>query len=158
LRWRRGERLPKDNIKWLLLTIKYLKDIKGRTKLQKIIYLLKEKFNLDIAYNFMPYYYGPYSSELQNDVDVLSRLNLIDVNLHFLDNGVFLYEHQLTERGYKIAEELERSLQPDQVKKLKEALDKLKEYNTDELIKIAKENMKQKLSKNKDRFLFLLES
>ena len=106
----------------------------------------------------MPYYYGPYSSELQNDVDVLSRLNLIDVNLHFLDNGVFLYEHQLTERGYKIAEELERSLQPDQVKKLKEALDKLKKYNTDELIKIAKENMKQKLSKNKDRFLFLLES
>lgn len=149
--------MPKDNIKWLLLTLSYLKDIKGRTKLQKIIYLLKEKFNFDISYRFMPYYYGPYSSELQNDVDILSRLNLIKVDLHFLDDGVFLYEHQLTDQGYKIAKELEKSLPPNQVKRLAKALDELKEYDLDELITMAKEHMKRKLSKNKDKFSFLLE-
>jgi len=147
-----GGGIPRNNnIKLLLLVIKYLGNVKGRTRLQKILYLLKEQFGFEIAYKFMPYYYGPYASELQNDIDILARLGLVDVTVNFLDDGRFYYEHRLTDQGKKIAEDFEKTLQEEQIRQLKKALAKLKRYDLEHLVQKAKETMKQKLGEDKVR-------
>jgi uncharacterized protein YwgA len=44
--------------------------IEGRTKFQKLIFILKCK-KMDFEFNFTYYYYGPYSSTLQLTIDDL---------------------------------------------------------------------------------------
>jgi len=143
-----------NNIKLLLLVIKYLGNVKGRTRLQKTLYLLKEYFGFEISYKFMPYYYGPYSGELQNDIDIFANLGLVDIVVNFLDDGRFRYEHRLTDRGREIAENFEKTYSKEQIKELKKALNKLEKYDLQKLVKKAKEIMKQKLGEDKVRMYY----
>jgi len=51
--------------------------IEGRTKFQKLVYILKCK-KLEFHFDFIYYYYGPYSSTLQLTIDELVDENFID--------------------------------------------------------------------------------
>ncbi|MDA0524902.1 hypothetical protein [Methanococcoides alaskense] len=44
-------------------------DIKGRTKLQKIVFLGQEELGLDKQFDYDEYHYGPYSQELTDTLD-----------------------------------------------------------------------------------------
>jgi len=132
----------------LLLLLKYLKRVEGRTRLQKFVYLLKEKYGVDFSYRFMPYYYGPYSNDMQSDIDMLSLLDLIKVETISLGQGVLLYDHSLTPRGEKVVEEIEEGIPSNQKKKLRSALNELKTLKTDKLVENAKGLMKQKLGES----------
>lgn len=55
------------------MTANYFKRIEGRKQCQKAVFLLKEYHKIDFTYPFIPYLYGPYSSQLQNDIDILGR-------------------------------------------------------------------------------------
>ncbi len=46
----------------------------GKTALQKLIFLLQELYGVDCDYEFSLYTYGPYSSRLQQDLDVVETL------------------------------------------------------------------------------------
>jgi len=133
------------NVGIILLLLKYLKGVKGRTRFQKIIYLLKEKYGIDLSYRFMPYYYGPYSDDMQSDIDMLSLLDLLKVEVVSLGEGVLRYEHNLSPKGSEVAEEIEKQLSSNQKRQLQSALNELKDVETDKLVEKAKELMKQKL-------------
>jgi len=141
--------LPKKNydVGLLLLIIKYLGEVKGRTRLQKITYLLKEKYGFDVSYKFMPYHYGPYADDMQNTIDTLSRLDIIKVETVFFDEGKFLYVHTLTEEGKRLLNEIEREIPKEEKERLLRAIDELNELENDDLIKRAKKLMKEKLGK-----------
>ena len=141
--------MPKKNhdVGLLLLIIKHLEELKGRTRLQKITYLLKEKYGFDLSYKFMPYYYGPYADDVQNTIDTLSRLDIIKVEPVFLGEGRLLYVHTLTERGKQLTNEVEREIPKEEKEKLWRAIDELNELGNDALIQKAKDLMKERLGK-----------
>lgn len=51
----------------------------GRTKVQKLVFLLNELMGIDSGYKFHFYTYGPFSSELAGDIDYLDRINVLKV-------------------------------------------------------------------------------
>jgi len=44
----------------------------GKTALQKMIYLLQESFGVDCDYSYTLYTYGPYSSDVARDLDIVA--------------------------------------------------------------------------------------
>lgn len=51
----------------------------GKTKLQKLVYLLRELKGVQTGYDFRFYNYGPYSDSLSGDLGYLQSLNAIEV-------------------------------------------------------------------------------
>ena len=52
----------------------------GKTALQKMIFLLQRSFGVDCDYSFTLYTYGPYSSDVARDLDVVAGLGGALVN------------------------------------------------------------------------------
>jgi len=73
----------------------------GKTFIQKAVYVLQDWLGWDSDYKFKLHYYGPYSSDLSDDLDILNELGLIEMvfNGHGYDIGItkegahFLGEH-----------------------------------------------------------------
>lgn len=108
--------------------------IKGRTRLQKMIFLyqiqLWEKDPAkDLKFGFVPYNYGPYSATLQSDVEYLIDEGFLKENPKQDLSGKYLYEYEMTSKGKRFAEALLTD-------------DKYSEYNFD--------NVVSKLNKIKD--------
>lgn len=117
----------------LLVVLNRLGDIRGRTRFQKILYLLKEKDNIDLDYDFIPYYYGPYSRGLQLEINLLEAADFVQVEAKD-DN---LYVHSLTEKGKAAAKEIEQKIEKEE-RMLLNALKKYKRRSTSSLIREAK--------------------
>ncbi len=83
----------------LLVTIRELGEISGRTRLQKTVYLLRERFGVPFKLKFKPYYYGPYSDELSDMVENLVALGLVEEHRRYLADGVVEYSYKLTDAG-----------------------------------------------------------
>ncbi|WP_434565308.1 DUF4065 domain-containing protein [Thermoanaerobacterium thermosaccharolyticum] len=54
----------------------------GRTALVKLIYILQEKFNVPIGYDFSLYTYGPFAKEILDDLDYLSFLDAAKIKMN----------------------------------------------------------------------------
>jgi len=66
-------------IKLLLYTAKEENTEVTPTKLQKIFFLLKEEKGVDLGLEFKPWFFGPYSSKLQDLIDILIEIGEVDV-------------------------------------------------------------------------------
>lgn len=53
----------------------------GRTRLQKLVYLLRELYQVPTGHDFSFYTYGPYSSDLMGDLDYASALGAVKVDV-----------------------------------------------------------------------------
>jgi len=56
------------------------KTLVGKTKLQKLIFLMNELRRLPIDYRFQFYTYGPYASSLSGDVSYLSAIGALHIS------------------------------------------------------------------------------
>lgn len=84
-------------------------------QLQKALFLIGRNLSLkdlhvDEFYDFQPYDYGPFSSEIYRDAEVLIRQNLIHIDQP-VDLSYRLYS--LTEKGMSVAKKLMQSLRPE---------------------------------------------
>lgn len=85
--------------------------IEGRTRLQKLLFLIQKQAESDNevefeqSYEFIAYDYGPFSKEIYDDIERLSRRGLIEEDPQRLDDGVIKYNYKLTEKGKAIAAE-----------------------------------------------------
>ncbi len=122
------------DIEKLLVILKNLGKIEGRTRFQKIVFLLKHKDGIKFDYTFIPYYYGPYSPELQTEINLLEAADILKV----IPQDGALYMHILTSRGQKLAREIENKMDAAEKARLKEALRKYKNKSTISLIAEAK--------------------
>jgi uncharacterized protein len=66
----------RPNLNKLAAFLKIAGTINGRTKFQKIIYILKNK-NVAFSERFRYHYYGPYSAELQLEIDELVDMKIL---------------------------------------------------------------------------------
>jgi len=104
---RKAEISKDDPKKWILLLLHYLGEIKGSTRLEKLLFLLKEKFEVvdKPFYKFEPYYFGPFSAEILGDVKLLRDMGLIEI-----ENEVFEPRSQFSDaifirKAYKLTED-----------------------------------------------------
>ena len=91
--------LTRQVVPLLLLYAEEGKHISGRTRFQKMIFLAQHEKN-DVLnwYNFFPHDFGPYSSDLQNDLDFLALEGLLkEKQTNYGDKIV--YQYKLTKRG-----------------------------------------------------------
>ena len=74
--------------------------IGGRTRFQKMIFLLSQhaKFFKN-KYDFDPHDYGPYSQELQDDIDNLIREKFLTEERRTIEGGKIRYEYSITDKG-----------------------------------------------------------
>ena len=74
--------------------------VEGRTRLQKMIFLLLEQAPFfKHRYDFVAHNYGPYSPELQSDIDDLIREGFLVVNYKTVEEGKIKYEYTITSIG-----------------------------------------------------------
>ena len=134
-------RTSNDALLLLASLLHYKKPIRGRTRLQKIVFLLKIHYGVPFSFRFRPYYYGPYSDELSNLMSFLNALNFTEERAEFLEPGIIRFNYTLTERGRKYIENVEKKLDKETlkiIKKLKESIAELSTQGTSTLITKAK--------------------
>lgn len=79
----------------LLAFFDHVAVVHGRKKLQKMIHLLKSAGN-EFPFKFRYHHYGPYSSQLQSEMNRLVSEGFI---VEKLEDGTYTYE--ITESGRK---------------------------------------------------------
>ncbi|MBO8156586.1 MAG: YwgA family protein [Bacillaceae bacterium] len=72
-------------------------EVKGRKRLQKMIYILK-KCGFPFSERYQFHFYGPYSEELTLRVEELNNLGLLDEEKE-KKSGYYQYRYTLTEEG-----------------------------------------------------------
>jgi uncharacterized protein YwgA len=91
--------------------------VRGRTRLQKILYFLCDRLRVDAR--FAPHYYGPYSELVSRSVDSLVARGLVKEEVrHVPSEGPFegrLYEYSLKSEGHEVLDQL-RKAHPDEYK------------------------------------------
>ena len=74
--------------------------IEGRTRFQKMIFLLLERAKFFTnRYEFVPHDYGPYSRELQSDIDYLIREGHVTEERKTREEGKIKYVYSITKDG-----------------------------------------------------------
>jgi len=141
---RKGEfELTVASIKLLILAANYLGKVEGRKRFQKTVFLLQEQFDIDFGYRFTAYLYGPYSAQLQNDIDILAQTGYLKASKI---GELFIYE--ITPLGREIATQIEKEYGIKSAKELKEKVENLKGFDTEELVKWSKQLMGKKIKNN----------
>jgi uncharacterized protein YwgA len=102
--------------------------MKGKTKLQKILYFLGIMLEEDLGYE--AHYYGPYSSLVANTNSKLSVLGFLEENtepwgINSEGFEVARYDYNLTPEAEEIIERKKRELEIDWIK-IKEKADQIK--------------------------------
>ncbi|ABN69866.1 hypothetical protein Smar_0765 [Staphylothermus marinus F1] len=63
----------------ILLITGILGSVRGTTRLHKLVFLLAIEGKIDIGAEFIPYYYGPWSPDVQEAITSLIKEGLISV-------------------------------------------------------------------------------
>lgn len=119
----------------------------GRTRFQKIVYLLKNQ-EINFQYEFRPYLYGPYSVNLKKDIRMLTKLGLLEEESQEIEfDGVVYdrYVYSLTEEGRQVAE-TEAGRFPEISSRLAELAADMEDLSTGSLILSSKYVMNHELS------------
>ena len=84
--------------------------VRGRTRFQKMMFLLwrrrREGRSSLSGLGFVPHHYGPYSRQLQDDIEGLIGEGLIGEERVESPAGQYMYRYRVTERGAAVAEAL----------------------------------------------------
>jgi len=82
--------------------------IQGRTRFQKMVFLVQERIGdrgYDL-YNFIKYDYGPFAKQLLDDLERFENLGLVSIDEQDLYRGGTRYDHKLTPKGVQSVEKL----------------------------------------------------
>jgi len=95
----------------VLRLLNELDTVEGRTMMQKIIFIIKSKFGQFRDFAFSIHYYGPFSSDLAEELDTLRLKGLIEEVPKPLQDFV-RYDIKLTEEGKRVISRTTRSVNP----------------------------------------------
>lgn len=115
--------------------------INGRTRFQKIIFLLKAKHRIQFSFDFTPYYYGPYSYDLSEYIESLVSYGLLIEQRTRLSNDIDRYDYELTKKGKELLEGIQSSGLSESLKALEKSARSIKDTPTPKLVTEAKQIM-----------------
>jgi uncharacterized protein len=116
----------------ILLTLNYSDKnmIAGRTLFQKTLYFIAEKTHLEL--DFVPHYYGPYSTTITEELGDLCAAGLLVEDIEAfspLSFGVAFeprkYTYRLTEKGREAAEFISKQ-EPEIAKSIQDTLEEMR--------------------------------
>ncbi len=126
-----------ERTRWILILLlqgggkqRYNAPIVGRTRLIKLLFLLKQAFGLrKMEYEFTPYWYGPFSPEILGDLEDLRDSGAIQA----LDShgGETI---SLTPEGVRRAQDLEHASPSDDLRRIGECKERFNAMPFEELI------------------------
>jgi len=97
-------------------------EIQGRTRFQKMVFLLQQEFEKTEFYDFEAYDYGPFSKGLYDDLDDLIERNLVEETREEFDEDKVYYEYKLTDVGQELIERLSDQEETQDIMVLSERL------------------------------------
>jgi hypothetical protein len=118
---------------WLLKLIKTSGFITDCKRLQKLVFISKEKYDLPFNYSFALHFFGPYSSELQEDISFLVDIGFLKEKS--LKNEMKPCAYELTDEGDRLCEE--ETLDPFTEQQLAEIVTEVNSLATSELLNIS---------------------
>ncbi len=129
-----------DRGKWLMAVLHAVGgSIKGATRLQKLLFLLRKELGVETQYNFTPYMFGPHSPSVLDDTIDLELAGYISIQNEVFEptmagDCVITKRYELTPDGTKAAKNAYDKL-PDETKR---NLPLLKHYNEMKLTDLLK--------------------
>lgn len=123
--------------KWMLALLYALREVKGSTRLEKLLFLLKEDLRVTGApfYSFKSYLFGPFSKEVMEDAKAMRNMKLVDITSETIEapselsDALFIRKnYKLTSEGEKQAERYYDELAED--RRVRDAIHKIREYNS----------------------------
>jgi len=128
-----------DRKKWILLLLYLANEIKGTTRLMKYLFLMKKEYEIENEYNFSPYFYGPFSYEVFEDIEKLEKIGLIEIERKIHEPKIagdweIFKKYSLTEKGKEIAEKIYNELDNVTKVKLNELIERFNKYTLAGLI------------------------
>jgi uncharacterized protein YwgA len=81
--------------------------IEGRTRLQKLVFLVQKLWDQPSSevFNFKPYDYGPFSADILHELDRMEEDGLVEEQVTRLPQGK-KYTYTLTDQGEQRSEEI----------------------------------------------------
>lgn len=140
---------------FLLAILYFGKAVYGKTKLQKLAFLVQREMEgtpFDGVFDFQPYYYGPFTPEIYDVVENVEKRNFISVQERRAEKEgdvVHAHDYELTSQGEERARDFVESLPSDQREQLRKlvetynfrSLAKLLEYTYEEYPEMAERSM-----------------
>jgi uncharacterized protein YwgA len=115
--------------------------INGRKRLQKTVCLLKYQDKIPFSFEFKPYFYGPYSEQLAEAIEVLESSNIVNEEPRLLSNDIIQYNYELTEFGKKLHKKLANQNE-ELASDLADVLEPITKLPTGELVRLSKRFIK----------------
>lgn len=115
--------------------------LKGRTRLQKTVFLLKELYDVPFSLDFRPYFYGPYSEDLADLISILKAIKVLDEVPEKLAPDIIRYNYELTDKGKEYFKRFKRFADKKTLRileRLKESSSEINRMRTPDLILTAK--------------------
>jgi uncharacterized protein YwgA len=154
---RRQEVLPVQVNKRELLPLTLLAaadgEISGRTRMQKLAFLLdEEELDDEDFYKFVKYDYGPFSKQLLNDLDRLEREGVIEEEESKTFSGNRRYDYRLSD---EFADSVERLAETDdEVAEIVETARQVVREHNDKSIRALVEHVYDKHPKYKENSVY----
>ena len=121
----------KEKGKWLLALLHAVGGaVEGSTRLQKLFFLSKHEFGLELPYNFLPFLHGPFSADINDDALDLENAGLVQVQREMVEPTLYA----LTPKGKRVAKEIFEKLPKED----KRTLTKVKRFNEMGLAELLK--------------------
>ena len=138
-----ASKLPREALPLLLLYLDNGKEIIGRTKFQKLVFIIEHevpevKIYFDRGYNWDAWHFGPFSDGLLDDLMLLDYWNLINISEYTLniDDEFVTSIYRITDKGREVVKE---KILPQLPEELIEKLEQLKKkFNKMSIIDIVK--------------------
>ena len=86
-----------EELVYKVLSLANNNTISGRDRIQKIVYFLNEKLNLGIK--FYSYYYGPYSEEVADGLDIGVSFAYVNETYKRIEQDKILHSYELLDYG-----------------------------------------------------------
>jgi uncharacterized protein YwgA len=116
--------------------------MEGKTRFQKLVYLVQKEANRcnvpASSFKYEIYYYGPFSPELSTALENLKETDLIEEETEITPSGYTRYVYSLTEKGKKLLEDAkERRLVSKKLERIVTGIKK--DFGEMELSELVKE-------------------
>ena len=156
-------KLPRQALPLLLLYLDKCSEIIGRTRFQKIMFIVEQevpeiKKYFSENYNWSPYHYGPFSDKLLGDLAWLDYWGFIEIDDSSLDidseSPSTIYK--ITDKGKKFVEKKILPVLPKElIIRLEEIKKKYRKINLIDLVKYVYEKYPDYTIKSKIREIIL---
>lgn len=108
-----------NRINVLISLLEKARIVSGRTRFQKLVFLLQEEAKIPLGYEFKPYHFGPLSFELQNDLNWMVAQGVVIEFVTEFGEGIKRYEYVLSEWGKDYFKEM---IEPSMPKNIMDAI------------------------------------